>query len=79
MNEDQLIDAAEREMDLYRDEIARITEQRNRCSDTADRLRAQVRNLRDALERCRDAAGSSPAAVHAIASQALASSADAGL
>lgn len=79
MNEDQIAGAAEREMDLYRAEIARITDQRNRCSDTADRLRAQARNLRDALERCRDAAGSSPAAVHAIASQALASSADVDL
>ena len=79
MSEESVIDAAEREMDLYRGEIDRITEQRNRCSDTADRLRAQVRNLRDALERCRDAAGTSPAAVHTIASQALASSADVDL
>jgi hypothetical protein len=54
-------------------DIASLTGQRNRVSDTADQLRAQVRHLRDALERCRDAAGSSPAAVHSIASQALAS------
>jgi chromosome segregation ATPase len=33
----------------------------------------QVRHLRDALERCRDAADRSPAAAYAIAMQALAS------
>ena len=53
MNEDQLIDAAEREMDLYRKEIARLqvahvaeianlTDQRNRVSETADQLREQL-------------------------------------
>ena len=73
MDEDQITDAAEREVDLYRDEITRITDQRNRCRDTADQLRAQVRNLRDALERCRDAVPNSPAAAYSIASQALAS------
>ena len=67
------IDAAEREMDLYRDEITRITDQRNRCSETADQFREQVRHLRDALERCRDAIPNSPAAAYTIASQALAS------
>jgi chromosome segregation ATPase len=85
VNEDQVYDAAEREMDLYRAEITRLhvaheaeiaslTDQRNRVSETVDQLRTQVRSLRDALERCRDAAGRSPAAVHTIASQALASS-----
>ena len=29
MNEDQLIEAAEREMDLYRSEVARVTAQRD--------------------------------------------------
>ena len=46
MNEDQLTGAAEREMDLYRAEIERITDQRNRCSDTADRLRGQLRAIK---------------------------------
>ena len=46
MNEDQIIDAAEREMGLYRDEVARITDQRNRCSETADRLRGQLRAIK---------------------------------
>lgn len=69
-----LVDPAAHEAD-----IASLTDQRNRVSATADQLRAQVRNLRDALERCRDAAGSSPAAVHTIASQALASSQMEGL
>jgi hypothetical protein len=59
--------------DAYAADVASLTDQRNRVSDTADRLRAQARHLRDALERCRDAAGRSPAAVHTIASQALAS------
>jgi hypothetical protein len=62
------------ELAAYEADIASLTGQRNRVSETADQLRAQVRNLRDALERCRDAAGQSPAAVHTIASQALASS-----
>jgi len=61
------------EADAYEADIASLTDQRNRVSATADQLRAQVRNLRDALERCRDAADRSPAAVHTIASQALAS------
>jgi len=47
VNEDQLYDAAEREMDLYRAEIERITDQRNRCSDTADRLRDQLDLLQE--------------------------------
>lgn len=65
MNEDDLYDAAEREMDLYRDEITRLrgaheaeiaslTDQRNRVSDTADQLREQLaasdRIVRDILE-----------------------------
>jgi hypothetical protein len=54
-------------------DIASLTDQRNRVSDTADRLRAQVRHLRDALERCRDAIPTSTAAAYTIASQALAS------
>jgi hypothetical protein len=62
------------EQAAYEADIASLTGQRNRVSETADQLRAQVSNLRDALERCRDAAGQSPAAVHTIASQALASS-----
>jgi hypothetical protein len=62
------------ELAAYEADIASLADQRNRVSETADQLRAQVRNLRDALERCRDAAGRSPAAVHTIASQALASS-----
>jgi hypothetical protein len=62
------------ELAAYEADTASLADQRNRVSETADQLRAQVRNLRDALERCRDAAGRSPAAVHTIASQALASS-----
>jgi hypothetical protein len=62
------------ELAAYEADIASLTDQRNRVSETADQLRTRVRNLRDALERCRDAAGRSPAAVHTIASQALASS-----
>jgi len=60
MTEDQLIDAAEREMDLYRDEITRLraaheaeiaglVDQRNRVSDTADRLRDELAALRHAV------------------------------
>jgi hypothetical protein len=40
VNEDEMYDAAEREMDLYRNEIECITSQRNRVSETADHLRA---------------------------------------
>ncbi len=53
MNEEQLYDAAEREMDLYRAEITRLhaaheaeiatlTDQCNRVSETADQLREQL-------------------------------------
>lgn len=38
MNEDQLYDAAEREMDLYRAEITRITAERDRLAAAVDAL-----------------------------------------
>jgi hypothetical protein len=49
VNEDRIYDAAEREMDLYRNEITRLTEQRQRVSDTADQLRELLDKLYDAL------------------------------
>lgn len=62
MNEDQVYDAAEREIDLYRDEIARLrvaheaeiaslTDQRNRVSETADQLREGLGNVLAVLRR----------------------------
>jgi len=55
-----MYDAAEREMDLYRNEITRLravheaeiaslTGQRNRVSDTADELREQLGDLKDRI------------------------------
>lgn len=39
MNEDQLIDAAEREMDLYRNEVERVTAQARLYHDALTTLR----------------------------------------
>ena len=44
MNEDQLYDAAEREMDLYRDEIARITAERDEAREQLAVLRERIAN-----------------------------------
>jgi hypothetical protein len=45
VNEDLLYDAAEREMDIYRADIASLTDQRNRVSETADQLRAVITEM----------------------------------
>jgi hypothetical protein len=74
VNEDQLIEAAEREMDLYRDEVARITDQRNRCSETADRLRGQLRAIK--MIAGQHALGDTP---RAILAQAILDQMDADL
>jgi hypothetical protein len=65
VTEDQIYDAAEREMDLYRNEIARITDQRNRCSETADQLRGQLRAIKAVVEQ--HALGDTPRAILAQA------------
>ena len=62
MNEDQLYDAAEREMDIYRNEVERLraaheaeiaslADQRNRVSETADQLREGLGNVLAVLRR----------------------------
>jgi hypothetical protein len=65
------VEAALRAIDAYAEAVE--TGQVRLAREDRDQLRKQVLDLRDALERCRDAAGRSPAAVHTIASQALAS------
>ncbi len=51
MNEDQLIGAAEREMDIYRNEIARITAERDNARAERDELRDQLRARYDDAEK----------------------------
>lgn len=47
MNEDQLIDAAEREMDLYRDEITRLQAELENQVARGDRLEGKNEDLRN--------------------------------
>lgn len=84
MNEDQIIDAAEREMDLYRAEVARITAQRDEYRDNAilhirerDEARGQLALYGEALrEIARRTNGYDPGtnehAVHQVAVSVLA-------
>lgn len=47
MTDGQVYDAAEREMDLYRAEVTRITAERNDLAEQYDKLRAQHKELLD--------------------------------
>lgn len=55
MNEDQIIDAAEREMDLYRSEITRITGQRDKLHAAIGQLRGGITALAADLTASADA------------------------
>lgn len=50
MSEEQLYDAAEREMDLYRNEIARITAERNEAREQLAGLRDRIDSLARGLD-----------------------------
>lgn len=58
MNEDQLIEAAEREMGLYRDEITRLLAGRDEIRADLDRLRERV--ARTAAKLDADALATAP-------------------